>query len=219
VLGAPDSSAEMTRLHATAAAFEVQAASGRSSPLPEGIPAAWRNIGRAAQPIVFESGAARAGGEVVTVTCARAGTEMLVTIDDVPLPGVVICAAGPGVVDIEIAGVRRRVRLHRVDDTFYADSALGSSALQMLDRFPAPVGGNATGSLHAPLPGTVTRVLVREGDRVHAGQPLLALEAMKMEHTIVAAHDGIVTEVHVTVGTQVEPTTVLLVVSAEEPSA
>jgi propionyl-CoA carboxylase alpha chain len=144
---------------------------------------------------------------------------MLVTVDDVPHPGVVLHATNADAVDLETAGVRRRVRLHRVDDTFYVDSPLGSSTLRMLDRFPAPVGGNATGSLHAPLPGTVTRMLVREGDRVHAGQPLLALEAMKMEHTIVAAHDGIVTEVHVTVGTQVEPTTVLLVVSAEEPSA
>ena len=144
---------------------------------------------------------------------------MLVTVDDVPLTGAVVYAAGPGAVDVEIAGVRRRVRVHRVDDTFYLDSALGSSTLRMLDRFPAPVGGSATGSLHAPLPGTVTRVLVQEGDRVHAGQPLLALEAMKMEHTIAAAHDGIVTEVHVAVGTQVEPATVLLVVSTEVPNA
>jgi biotin carboxyl carrier protein len=142
---------------------------------------------------------------------------MLVTVDDALLSGVVVSAADPGAVDVEIARVRRRVRVHRVDDTFYVDSALGSSTLRMLDRFPAPVGGSVTGSLHAPLPGTVTRVLVREGDLVRTGQALLALEAMKMEHTIAAAHDGIVTEVHVVVGTQVEPTTVLLVVSAEAP--
>ena len=216
-LGAPESSAELTRLHATAAAFEVQATSGRGSPLPDGIPVAWRNIGGAAQPIVFETAGAVGRRREVTVTCARTGAEMLVTVDDVLLSGVVVSAADQGAVDVEIGRVRRRVWVHRVDDTFYVDSALGSSTLRMLDRFPAPVGGSVTGSLHAPLPGTVTRVLVREGDRVRTGQPLLALEAMKMEHTIAAAHDGIVTEVHVVVGTQVEPTTVLLVVSAETP--
>ena len=65
---------------------------------------------------------------------------MLVTVDDVLLSGVVVSAADPAAVDVEIACVRRRVRVHRVDDTFYVDSALGSSTLRMLDRFPTPVG-------------------------------------------------------------------------------
>ncbi|MCJ7437595.1 MAG: ATP-grasp domain-containing protein, partial [Acidimicrobiia bacterium] len=185
-LGAPDSSAELTRIHATAAALSLQAASGRGSPLPPGIPPAWRNVGSAAQPIVFETVKTISGSGAVTVTCARGGAAMLVTVDDVPLDGVVVHAADPDAVDMEIAGVRRRIRVHRVDETVYLDSALGSSTLRMLDRFPAPVGGSVTGSLHAPLPGTVTRVLVREGDRVRRGQALLALEAMKMEHTIAA---------------------------------
>jgi acetyl/propionyl-CoA carboxylase alpha subunit len=217
-LGAPDSSAELTRFHATAAALSLQTVSGRGSPLPPGIPPAWRNIGRAAQPMVFETDGAISGSGAVTVTCARARTARLVTVDDVRLVGVVVHAADPEAVDVEITGVRRRMRVHWVDDTVFVDSALGSSTLRMLARFPARVSGGAAGSLHAPLPGTVTRVLVREGDRVRAGQPLVALEAMKMEHTIQAAHDGIVTELHVTVGAQVEPTTVLLVVSAEDPA-
>ncbi|MCJ7671812.1 MAG: biotin/lipoyl-binding protein, partial [Acidimicrobiia bacterium] len=228
VLGAPDSSVELLQLHATAAALALQASSGRGSPLPAGIPSGWRNVGRAAQPVRFEARGSEVrgsggSGEPVSVTCARSGGTRLVTVDDVPVDDVVVHAVtaddDTDVVDVEIAGIRRRVRVHRVDDTVYVDSALGSSTLRMLARFPAPVGSSAAGSLHAPLPGTVTRVLVREGDRVHAGQPLLALEAMKKEHTIEAAHDGIVTEVHVAIGTQVEPTTVLLVVSAEEATS
>jgi propionyl-CoA carboxylase alpha chain len=233
VLGAPDSSPELLQIHAIAAVLALQAASGRGSPLPPGIPSAWRNVGRAAQPVLFVAGGSGGDGVPIRVNGARAGATWLVTVDDVSVDGVIVHAitgdadadpdadpdADEVAVDVEIAGVRRRVRVHRVGDAVYVDSVLGSSTLRMLDRFPAPIGGGAAGSLHAPLPGTVTRVLVREGDRVHAGQPLLALEAMKMEHTIEAGHDGIVTEVHVVVGTQVEPTTVLLVVSSEEPGS
>jgi 3-methylcrotonyl-CoA carboxylase alpha subunit len=49
--------------------------------------------------------------------------------------------------------------------------------------------------LSAPMPGNVIRVLVKAGDEVSSGQPLLVLEAMKMEHTIVAPANGIVEEV------------------------
>ena len=54
-----------------------------------------------------------------------------------------------------------------------------------------PVGTDAAGeSLTAPMPGTVVRVLVGEGDEVGAGQLLLVLEAMKMEQPVVAPHAG-----------------------------
>ena len=49
--------------------------------------------------------------------------------------------------------------------------------------------------LNAPMPGNVIRVLVKAGDEVSSGQPLLVMEAMKMEHTIVAPANGIVEEV------------------------
>ena len=49
--------------------------------------------------------------------------------------------------------------------------------------------------LSAPMPGNVMRVLVKAGDEVSSGQPLLVMEAMKMEHTIVAPANGIVEEV------------------------
>ena len=74
----------------------------------------------------------------------------------------------------------------------------------------------AAGSLLAPMPGSVVRLLVAEGDEVTQGQVLLALEAMKMEHTIRAPHDGTVHEVRVSVGQQVETGALMLVV--EEPS-
>jgi 3-methylcrotonyl-CoA carboxylase alpha subunit len=67
----------------------------------------------------------------------------------------------------------------------------------------------ASGSLRAPMPGLVKLVRAAKGEAVAKGQPLLILEAMKMEHTIAAPHDGIVAEIAVE-GAQVTDGTVLV---------
>ncbi|MCQ9134010.1 acetyl-CoA carboxylase biotin carboxylase subunit [Streptomyces hilarionis] len=75
-------------------------------------------------------------------------------------------------------------------------------------------------SLTAPMPGTVTVVKVAVGDEVAAGQSLLVVEAMKMEHVICAPHAGTVAELDVTPGTTVAMDQVLAVVApAAEPAA
>ena len=56
-------------------------------------------------------------------------------------------------------------------------------------------GGGGAATLSAPMPGTVIAVSVQAGDKVIAGQALMVMEAMKMEHTIRAPADGIVAEV------------------------
>ena len=61
----------------------------------------------------------------------------------------------------------------------------------------------STGSLAAPMPGRVIKLLVEPGAKVVKGQPLLILEAMKMEHTITAPADGTVKEIHYAAGEQV----------------
>ncbi|HLJ61634.1 MAG TPA: biotin/lipoyl-containing protein [bacterium] len=68
-------------------------------------------------------------------------------------------------------------------------------------------GGGATddtGDLRAPMPGVVTQVLVRVGDTVRTGQPLLIVEAMKMEHVVRAGGPGVVRAVRVAAGDQVD---------------
>jgi len=59
------------------------------------------------------------------------------------------------------------------------------------------------GSLAAPMPGRVIKLMVAAGAKVEKGQPLLILEAMKMEHTITAPADGTVKEIHYAAGEQV----------------
>ncbi|MEV3857070.1 biotin carboxylase N-terminal domain-containing protein [Streptomyces sp. NPDC050095] len=74
-------------------------------------------------------------------------------------------------------------------------------------------GSGGAGSLTAPMPGTVTVVKVAVGEEVTAGQSLLVVEAMKMEHVIAAPHAGVVTELDVTPGTTVAMDQVLVVIA------
>ena len=75
---------------------------------------------------------------------------------------------------------------------------------------PGSSGTEDEGGLVAPMPGKVLEVLVAQGDVVEAGSPLMVLEAMKMEHRIVAAADGTVVAVHFEAGDQVAQGAVLL---------
>lgn len=81
----------------------------------------------------------------------------------------------------------------------------------------AGAGGPGDGLVRSPMPGTVLVVKVAPGDRVTEGQPLLIVEAMKMEHTVTAPIDGVVAELRVRTGQAVGMDAVLAVVGGEEP--
>ena len=98
----------------------------------------------------------------------------------------------------------------------FVDSALGPVRLARVPRFVDPADQVAAGSLVAPMPGSVVRVAVAVGDRVQAGQPVLWLEAMKMQHRVDAPTDGVVTELPVTAGQQIDVGAVLAVVQEDE---
>ncbi|MGI8491193.1 MAG: acetyl/propionyl/methylcrotonyl-CoA carboxylase subunit alpha, partial [Acidimicrobiales bacterium] len=83
----------------------------------------------------------------------------------------------------------------------------------------AGVGPVEGGPLTSPMPGAVVAVHVGVGDRVEAGQTLVVVEAMKMEHEVRATVDGEVTELAVSAGEQVSLGQVLAVVSPSEPKA
>jgi biotin carboxyl carrier protein len=128
-------------------------------------------------------------------------------------------ACTPDLVDLELDGVRRRVRVDRDGPVRYADSALGASTLTELTRFPEPRSEVAAGSLTAPMPGTVVRVFAKTGDAVEADQALVVLEAMKMEHQVRAPAAGRLAELRVSVGQTVDQGMVLAVVDSEEKAS
>ncbi|MER5354848.1 biotin carboxylase N-terminal domain-containing protein [Kitasatospora sp. NPDC002551] len=80
----------------------------------------------------------------------------------------------------------------------------------------AAAGAAHHGALTAPMPGTVTVVKTAAGESVRKGQPLLVLEAMKMEHVIAAPHDGTVSELRATAGATVAMEELLVVVAPAE---
>ncbi len=94
----------------------------------------------------------------------------------------------------------------------FVDGPTGSAHLRALPRFIDPAEAVASGSLLAPMPGSVVSVAVTSGEEVAAGAAVLVLEAMKMQHTITAPTDGVVSDL-VSVGEQVAAGDVLAVVS------
>lgn len=127
-------------------------------------------------------------------------------------PAVALVEATPDRVVLDVDGVRHAYRVHRVGSAVFVDGPDGAVSLAELPRLPQPTAEVAAGSLLAPLPGAVTRVHVQVGQRVSAGDPLLTLEAMKLEHPVLAPTDGVVAELPVPAGGQVRTGAVLAVI-------
>ncbi|MER7151200.1 acetyl/propionyl/methylcrotonyl-CoA carboxylase subunit alpha [Streptomyces lydicus] len=133
------------------------------------------------------------------------------TRDGLAADGVQVVHADAGRVVLETGGVRRTFTVARYGDRVHVNG----TALTALPRFPDPAAQTAPGSLLAPMPGTVVRIAdgLTEGARVEAGQALLWLEAMKMEHKITAPAAGTLTALPVRTGRQVEMGALLAVVT------
>ncbi|MFK4223976.1 acetyl/propionyl/methylcrotonyl-CoA carboxylase subunit alpha [Streptomyces sp. NPDC019890] len=173
-------------------------------------PGAWRNL--PSQPQV------KAYGEhEIRYRPTRGGGFELV--DD---PGVRAVDAGPYRVRLEIDGVVRPFDVtDHGDGHVHIDSPTGAHALAVRPRFTDPQDRAEPGSLLAPMPGTVVRIGdgLAEGAKVTQGQPLVWLEAMKMEHRILSPASGILTALHAVPGRQVEVGALLAVVQEEDTAS
>ncbi|MBC2904609.1 biotin carboxylase N-terminal domain-containing protein [Streptomyces cupreus] len=162
----------------------------------------WRNVPSQPQTKRY----AMAGEEhEVRYRYTRAGLEA---------DGVRIVHAGAELVVLEVDGVQRRFEVARHGEELYVNN----TALEPLPRFPDPTAQLAPGSLLAPMPGTVVRVAegLAAGAAVRAGEPLLWLEAMKMEHRITAPVTGTLSALHAVVGRQVDVGALLAVVEEDQ---
>jgi propionyl-CoA carboxylase alpha chain len=122
----------------------------------------------------------------------------------------------PDRVVVQTGSIRRVFEVACYDDGLVeVGSSLGPVTLHRKPRFTPPSAALSAGSLVAPMPGTVVRVGVAVGDTVEKGQTVLWLEAMKMEHRVVAPADGVVTSLNASAGQQVQVGAVLAVVEGQ----
>ncbi|MEU5937577.1 biotin carboxylase N-terminal domain-containing protein [Micromonospora sp. NPDC047548] len=210
---APLLPADQLPLAALVAALASAAGRRANAPVLAGLPSGWRNVPAFPQVTRY----AGSDGEIeVRYRLDRTGTLAESSTDPSGEWEVTLIEAVPDRVVLDVDGVWRAYRVHRVGSEVFVDGPDGAASLTELPRFPPPTAELAAGSLLAPLPGAVTRVHVEVGQRVGAGDLLLTLEAMKLEHPVLAPTDGVVAELPVPAGGQVDTGAVLAVVNPEE---
>ncbi len=185
-----------------AAALALAERAGAARRVQRGAPVAWRNVVSQPQLTEFE-------GELRVAWWGGR--------DGLRAEGHTVVASSPTAVTLETDGVRTTYDVSVAGDRVDVDSARGHVALVVRPRFTDPADTVAAGSLLAPMPGTVVGVPVEEGAHVAAGDPVVGLEAMKMQHTIKAPADGVVSDLAV-VGSQVAAGDVLAVVATGSTS-
>ncbi len=207
-LAAPLGDTAVVRLSAIAAALADAAHNRAVAPVLGAVPSGWRNLPSVYQVRGYHDDA---GDEIkVQYRFTRTG---LVLPDD---SSVRLVSATAKAVVLRVDGVDHGFSVRRYDSDVYVDSARGSVHLIAQPRFPEPGSTVEKGSLVAPMPGSVIRLGAAIGETVTAGQPLIWLEAMKMEHTITAPVDGTLAELSVKTGQQVEVGAVLARVEAPQ---
>ncbi|WP_445163745.1 acetyl/propionyl/methylcrotonyl-CoA carboxylase subunit alpha [Mycobacterium sp. Dal123C01] len=208
-LSAPLGDEGVVRLSAIAAAL-AEAAHNRVTAAVFGpMPSGWRNLTTGYQVKTYRDD--EDNEHRVEYRFTRTG---LVLAGDEPVQ--LVSSAPEEVVLADASGVACSFAVARYGRDVYVDSARGPVHFDAVPRFPEPGSSVAEGSLVAPMPGNVIRLGAQVGDTVTAGQPLIWLEAMKMEHTITAPADGVLSSLNVTTGQQVEVGAVLAIVEAPD---
>jgi propionyl-CoA carboxylase alpha chain len=122
----------------------------------------------------------------------------------------------PSAIDAEINGERASTRVTRSGEHLYVQTRRGTVPFEIIARFEIHHAELAPGGLNAPMPGLILDVRVEPGQHVKAGETLVVMEAMKMEHVISAPSAGTVNDVWVTKGQQVDRDVALLTLTPHD---
>ena len=117
-------------------------------------------------------------------------------------------------IDVEVGSHRFFAQVTRADDQILINMPFGDLDAVIVPRFLEPGNEVPEGGLVAPMPGKVIEVKVKKGDKVKAGDTLIIIEAMKMEHSIKATENGKVTKLMVSLNQQVDNGATLLVLDS-----
>jgi propionyl-CoA carboxylase alpha chain len=186
------------------AALWVQGSNRADAKVLRMVPTGWRNARLPDQKLVFDH-----GEESVTVLYRSLRDGRFRFADGATAR---VHSWSEDGIDLEIAGRRLRSRVTRARDRLIVQGPNGDIAFSERPRFILPGTEETAGGFVAQMPGKVIDLRVQLGEHVSAGDTVLVLEAMKMEHPMRATEDGVVTEVRVTLGEQVEAGALLLVV-------
>jgi len=216
---------ETTQRAAVAAALALAEYDASRRTVQRGIPVAWRNV--PSQPQVTRLVSTGSTSEELEVHWWGGRDGYVVDgFDEISTSSIAGASSISGGRSIRVAltvdGVTSYAEVviddadpHRAREV-YVDGLGAALAFREQPRFTDPATAHASGSLLAPMPGTVISVAAEPGQQVGAGQPVLVLEAMKMQHTVSAPHAGTVTEIPVQPGQQVAAGDVLAVVEGAD---
>jgi len=201
--------AQTRRRPMLAAALHSAAGRRAAAPVLGFAPSGWRNVWSQPQQVTYRL----EGGDESRVAY-RIGRDGEVTADVDGEELRVRCRVDGEDAWLSDAGTAMswRLTVHQVGRAVWVNGEGAQTALEEVALFPESISAGVTGTTVAPLPGTVISVEVSEGDEVRAGQTLVVLEAMKMEHRITAPADGVVAEVRVKAGQSVDAHEVVVVV-------
>jgi acetyl/propionyl-CoA carboxylase alpha subunit len=208
---APLAGGEDERLAAAVATLASQAGRRAESVSLGGMPSGWRNVGKDPQHAAY-SAPSRTELEV-RYRFDRRGEVTMLDVNGETL-SVRLHGCSADYVDLEVDAQRESYEVFEGASAVWVGSSRGQVRLVEQPRFPSIDAVASSGSLAAPMPGTIIRVLAREGDQVRARQPLVVLEAMKMEHEIVSPTDGVIEHLTVAVGDHVQAGQTITVVTA-----
>jgi 3-methylcrotonyl-CoA carboxylase alpha subunit len=194
----------------------VHALHSRSSAAPDPWAVAWR-VNGAEQRIAY-----RFGEQQHVVLAAQRDEHTWRLSVDGTTRDVECVAVRDQTLTLKLSGAYARLHVAQADDALlvawrgrsYRLHKVQPLSVDALSSSQSGVTGHT--SLEAPMPGTIIKVLVQPGDHVAPNQPLIVLEAMKMEHTIVAPYAGVVSAVPFTTGQLVSGGATLIELDAEE---
>jgi len=183
------------RWASTAAALWLQQWNRSHATVLETIPSGWRNARLPRQRLQLV-----AQGREVTVDYASRRDGTFDVGDGVAR----VHDATEHAIDLEFDHRRRLARVTLADSTLHVQHPRGTLAFHVVPRFAIGIGDEVQGGLVAPMPGVVTDVRVEVGQLVEAGDTLVVMEAMKMEHLINSPAAGVIGAILVVTGQQVE---------------
>ena len=205
----PEPTLQLTEVEIERAAISValwmQSKNRKNATVLTSIPSGWRNGRLPAQEVSLLH-----SGEKITVSykTKRDGSFIF---NNGSTAKIYHCSTEH--IEAEIDGERMVSLITEGQENIHLQIDQGTVSFRTLPRFEPPILQIAEGSLIAPMPGVVLEIKVSSGDTVSAGDTLLTLEAMKMEHHVKAPYEGTVVEILVSENQQLDNGVPLLVIN------